>query len=423
MNNQTTLFLHNSMGNELQQFKTREPNKAKVFTCGPSIYQQPHIGNYRTYAYQDILVRYLEYLGYNVKRSMNFTDIEDKAIKQAIINGHNDLTETTGPAKQAFYQDLEKLNIIRPIILGATETVPGAIALIEDLIEKGFAYQGKNGNVYFDATKIKGPLRPLYDSYHKTTSKLPKKVREFHMDGGYPGENRNLGNFILWHNLEGKKTIKNTTWNSPWGKGHSGWNVQDPAIIQIALGDQVDIACGGIDNMTRHHDYNINVMEASTGKDYANYHLHGAHLLVDGQKMSKSVGNILYPDNLIENGLKGEEIRFFLIADKHYRQTSNFTTEATADSTAKLYELRCRLHFATHNWREQETGFAERLTAAFESNMNNDLSVAKAVDAMQAAIEELPAISGKEAMKCYDAVRKIESVLQIGLARYSHKTA
>jgi len=250
------LKLFNSMTRRLEEFQPFEDGKVRMYTCGPSIYQLPHIGNYRTFLYEDVLHRYLEYLGYRVERALNITDVEDKAIAEAEKQGKM-LKELTERHSEIFLDELKKLGAKKPDHIPRSSTsVDQAVRIIETLLKKGYAYWYK-GNVYYDPLKFKhfGRL------YGLNMTKWPKKKRRFHKDT-YPGNRWNLGDFILWHRYkEGEKVY----WSTSLGKGRPAWNVQDPAMATQSLGTKVDIYCGGVDNLIRHHDYVIAVVEGFTG--------------------------------------------------------------------------------------------------------------------------------------------------------------
>jgi len=314
----TRLCLQNTMTDRKEIFKPRERGRVKLFTCGPSIYNWPHIGNYRTFLYEDILQRYLEYLGYRVERMINFTDVEDKAIAEARERGIS-LQDLTEPVAQRFRQDCRDLHIkLPPTIPRSSTSVDQAVALIQKLLDRGFAYwHGRD--VFYDPLKFKGFGR----LYGLDMSRWPKKKIRFRKDT-YPGQRWNLGDFILWH---GRRSSEDKFyWETEIGEGRPAWNVQDPAMITRHLGYQVDISCGGVDNLYRHHDYNIAVIEGVSGKPFAAYWLHGEHVLVRGVKMSKSRGNITYLADLTARGYRPHHLRFYLIYG-HYRDKLNLNLD------------------------------------------------------------------------------------------------
>jgi cysteinyl-tRNA synthetase len=233
-----------------------------MFSCGPSIYQRPHIGNYRTFLFEDILQRYLEYMGYKVIRALNFTDVEDKSILEA-MKQDMELMELTNRNADVFFQDLLLLKIKPPTYNPKSSTsVDQAVFLIEELLKKGQAYWHK-GNVYFDPLTFKdfGKLS------HLDMSRYPHAKKRFHKDT-HLGNNWNLSDFILWHGIKKGDTV---FWDTAIGRGRPAWNVQDPAMVTQTLGFSIDIFCGGIDNLVRHHDYVIAITESVSGNQLSNY--------------------------------------------------------------------------------------------------------------------------------------------------------
>lgn len=389
--------------------------EVKMFTCGPSIYQRPHIGNYRTFLFEDVLQRYLEYLGYRVIRTLNFTDVEEKSILEA--QKHNkgvlELTEEMG---RVFFEDIKLLKIKPPTHNPKSSTsVDQAVFLIEELLKKGHACWYK-GNVYFDPLTFSG----FGKLSHLDMSRWPRVKRRFHRDT-YPGNRWNLGDFILWHGYKKGDTVY---WDTALGRGRPAWNIQDPAMATQTLGFSIDIFCGGIDNIIRHHDYVIAIAESVSGMPLSRFWLHGAHLYVDGKKMSKSKGNIIYIDDLMKKGYTGEEIRLFLIY-KHYRQKLNFTydkIQKTSDKLRQAYETIDIIRHAGKGVQKSDNAVQEligRLKPGFEKNMDNDLNVKHAFDELVRTLLALGKLAGKnrvapeDAERIIAALKDIDSVLQV----------
>ena len=370
----------------MEAFKPLENLKVNMYTCGPSTYQPPHIGNYRTFLFEDILQRYLEYLGYRVTRLMTLTDVEDKAIAQAEKENVS-LEELTKRNENALFSDFEFLKIKVPdYTVRASTVVDQATLLIRSLIERGYAYwhvhEGAR-NAYFDPLKFEG----FGKLAHLDMSKWPRRKRRFHKDT-YPGTPWNRGDFILWHGCRSGEAC----WESEIGKGRPAWNIQDAAIVTKHLGFTVDVAAGGVDNLVRHHDYTLAVAEAVSGKRFAGYWLHGAHLLVDGKKMSKSRGNVLYPSELAAKGYRGDHVRFFLFYG-HYRRRLNFTFEKLAETSRKVDEFKnmvTGLSEAKASYQGKEAKkLIGRIVSGFEARMNNDLDVKDAFDNVFIAVSKL----------------------------------
>jgi cysteinyl-tRNA synthetase len=407
------LNLYNTLTRKTEPFQPAEDMKVKMYTCGPSTYQPAHIGNYRTFLFEDILQRYLEYLGYKVTRLMTLTDVEDKAIAQAKKENLT-LEELTRKNEEVFFKDFELLKIKRPNCpVRASTAVDQAVNLILKLVEKdtaySYTYKGAK-NFYFDSLKFKG----FGKLAHLDTSKWPKKKRHFHKDT-YPGTPWNLGDFVLWHGYE----QDDVCYQTGIGSGRPAWNIQDAAVVTKHLGFTVDIGCGGIDNLVRHHDYTLAVAEAFSGKQFSRYWLHGGHLFVEGKKMSKSKGNVYYPSNLLAKGFSGEQLRFFLVYG-HYRKKLNFTFEKLAQTSQKLDSFKIKVadlqQAKSSSQTEQAEVLSSKITADFEGYMNNDLDVKSAFDSLYETISKLhemrQSLSSKDTKNVLNGLRKVDRVLQ-----------
>ena len=379
------LKLYNSMSRSKEAFKPMRQNIVKVFTCGPSIYKRPHIGNYRTFLYEDVLIKYLEYLGFKVKRIINFTDVEDKAIREAGRIG-KEVADVVDDSSQYFFSEAKILKIKLPPKIPASSTcVDQAVSLIQVLLEKGVAYWYK-GSVFFDPLKYEG----FGKLFRLDMSKWPKKKKRYWKDN-YDGNHWHRGDFILWH---GYKEGSNPFWETAIGRGRPSWHIQDPAIIYEHLGESIDINCGGIDNIFRHHDYNIAVMESVTGKQFARFFLHGEHLIVNGRTMSKSKGNIVYPDHIIGDDILPAHLRFFLIYTP-YRQKLNFTENKFKKASEYLDAYRAAARNLTSGrsyvseTNKNVDGLIKRIKPAFEEKMDDDLDVRGAFDCTREILEQL----------------------------------
>jgi cysteinyl-tRNA synthetase len=408
------LMLCNSMTRKLEEFKPLKNKTVTMYTCGPSIYQMPHIGNYRTFLYEDILLRYLEYLGYDVNRTLFITDIEDKAISEA--NKENiPLNELTQENTEAFIDELKKLGAKMPEQIARPSTsVDQAVEMIETLLKKGYAYWHKD-NVYYDPLKFKDFGR----LYRLDMKRWPKKRKRFHKDT-YPGNRWNLGDFILWHGSREGEVYFDTR----IGKGRPAWNIQDPAMALQTQGLRADIYCGGVDNMIRHHDYVIAITEAITGKAFARFWLHGEHLFVDGKKMSKSRDNIIYPKDLLDRGCAWQHIRFFLI-NGYYRKRLNFTFSKFAKACEKLRvfkDIVSELQESRSTSSKSNPAVKSliaKMRKDFELNVNNDLHVKDAFDSLFTTVSRLAfygkkgRVTAAEAEQAVDILKSVDQVLQI----------
>jgi len=408
------LHLTNSLSKKKELFESRQKGKVSLFTCGPSTYSRAHIGNYRTFLYEDVLQRYLEYLGYHVDRVISLTDVEDKAIAEARAQGLG-LKELTGPAEDRFFKEIDLLAIKLPeYIPRASTCIDQAVHLIKILLDKGYAYWHEK-DVFYDPLKFQG----FGKLYGLDMSRWPKKKRRFRRDT-YPGQRWNLGDFILWHGGESN----GVSWDTEIGKGRPSWNIQDPAIITKNLGYQIDIACGGADNLFRHHDYTIAVIEAISGESFSPYWLHGEHVLVNGRKMSKSSGNIVYLENLLEQGYTPGYIRFFLIYT-HYRERLDFTMDNLEKPAGSLVSIKEMIRQLTsvksgrnHTASRQARNLIEGMEDTFRERMSDDLDVKGAVDTVRKTLSRLMSLkmkgelSGSDAAKLRHILEKIDTVFQ-----------
>jgi cysteinyl-tRNA synthetase len=411
------LQLCNTLTRKIEPFKPSVNKEVTMYTCGPSTYLRPHLGNYRTFLYEDVLQRYLEYIGYRVTRLMTLKDVEDKAVAEAKKENIT-IEQQTTRNENVLFRDFEFLRIKVPnYTVRASTVVDQSVRMVETLVEKGYAYWYRHEgaeNAYFNPLKFKGfgKLAKL------DMSKWPKRKRRFHKDT-YPGTPWNRGDFVLWHGC-GKNDV---CWDTEIGRGRPAWNLQDAAIVTEHLGYQVDVACGGIDNLVRHHDYTIAVSEAISGQQFAKYWLHGGHLFVKGQKMSKSKGNVVYPDDLEAKGYKGDCARFFLIYG-HYRKRLNFTWDRVAATSQKLDQFKSMVQ----NWKKRAKAHAssgeakrlvEKIVPTFEDNMNCDLDVKAAFDALFTIVEKLhrlnmeKCLGGEDAEAALTALERVDRVLRV----------
>lgn len=439
------LELYNTMSRAKEPFQPRKTGQVKMFTCGPSIYRRPHVGNYRSFLWEDVLQRYLEYMGLEVERVINFTDVEDKAIAEAQSEGVP-LLELTGKISERFFQEAAFLNIKLPAEVPRSSTsVDQAVKLIEILLEKGFAYWDA-GDVFFDALKFKG----FGKLFRLDMSRWPREKRLFRRDT-YNGRRWNLGDFVLWH---GWKEGEEIFWDTKIGKGRPAWNVQDPAMITEGLGYAIDISCGGVDNLYRHHDYNIAVIEAASGEEFARFWIHGEHLLSNGKKMSKSLGNIIYTEDLQKEAGSGRGVRFVLLG-AHHRKPLNLTRRRIAEAVKRFNALMEMVEKVTGQGsgppsrargadgssggaavrsghvpdgagtapaefsREYVEALIGVLRREFEANLNDDLNAAGALDSLFSILEKLALADAAGALdtglrkRIEEELRKIDSVLQV----------
>ena len=323
-----SLKIFNTMSRRLEDFQPCAGEPVRLYTCGPTVYNFAHIGNFRAYMFEDILRRTLKFCGHQVKQVMNLTDVDDKTIRGARAAGLS-LDAYTRPFKEAFFADLAKLNIERAEHYpAATDHIAEMLAMIGRLLENGAAYRSDDGSIYFNVAKWSayGKLA------HLDMSGLKAGARVAHDE--YDKEN--VSDFALWKAWDAEDG--DVAWDSPWGRGRPGWHIECSAMSMKYLGESFDLLTGGVDNMFPHHENEIAQSEAATGQPFVKYWMHCAHLVVDGKKMSKSLGNFFTLRDLLAKGYSGREIRFVLLAT-HYRQALNFTFESLAAARAALSRL------------------------------------------------------------------------------------
>ena len=402
------LKLYNTFGRRLEPFSADRKNQVTIFTCGPSVYQRAHIGNFRTFLFEDILVRYLEYSGFRVKRGMAVTDVEDKAVIEAEKLGIT-VTCLTDRNIVEFVREMKLLGMKIPDHMPrASACIEESVRIIRTLMRKGIAYE-YGGNIYFNPLKVKG-FGKLFGLDMK---KWPKKKRRFHKDT-YPGIQWNYGDFILWHGCEISGAA---CWDTELGPGRPSWNIQDPSMVMKYFKDTLSAFCGGSDNLYRHHDYSLAILEAVRPYPMAHFWMHGAHLFVDGQKMSKSKGNILYTDTLMKQGYTPKEIRFFLMYG-HYRQRRNYSDIVMQDTVRKLRDLRaCVASMSRKAGRARPAGsrISQDLETAFVSAMDDDMQVKDAIDGICHIMEDIDitTLVPSTAAGIIRMLRKIDEVLQV----------
>jgi len=401
------LRVFNTLGKKLEVFRPVRHRRADVFTCGPSVYQKSHIGNFRTFLFEDVLVRYLEYSGLPVKRGMNFTDIEDKAFEEA-RKRRTSVKDLTAENIKDFIREMRLLKMKIPDYLPrASEAVDEVVKIIKQLLTRKIAYRYR-GNVYFDPLKYSR----FGELYGLDMTRWPREKRRFHRDT-YPGMRWNLGDFILWHGYkEGE-----LDWDTPIGRGRPSWNIQDASLVLKHYRGTLSIYCGGIDNLFRHHDYTRAIVESVRPYPMAKFWLHCHHLVVEGQKMSKSKGNIYYVEDLLRDGYTADEIRFFLIYG-HYRKKLNYTKENVESATERLRNLRRKMEMIRRKAgrkSEVDREMLKRGKDAFQRGMDDDLNVEKAFDQLYEFIDgiELEALKPEAASGLIKGLKQVDEVLKV----------
>ena len=378
--------LYNTLGKQVEEFTTIEPNKVKMYTCGPTVYHYAHIGNLRTYIFEDVLEKGLEYLGYEVTRVMNITDVghltsdgdtgEDKMEKGAKREGKT-VYEIADFYTNAFFEDMKSLNIRKPAIIEkASDHINTYIKMIKEMINKDFAYVS-NGNVYFDISKA--------NDYYKLSGKNPEDLFVGVRDTVEEDKSkRNPADFVLWFTLS-KFENQVMKWDSPWGVGYPGWHIECSGIASEKLGEYLDIHCGGVDNIFPHHTNEIAQSEAYFGHKWCNYWCHGAHLNDQTGKMSKSKGEFLTVSLLESKGYSPLDYRFFCL-NSHYRNSLVFSYDSLDTARNALTKLKNRIKSLSNDGDIDKLvvkEYDDRFMDAFSSDINTSLMLTVLFDVIK----------------------------------------
>ena len=426
------LKLFNTLTRSVQELapSATDSRKTGMYCCGPTVYDFAHIGNWRTFVFADLVRRTLEFTGHDVKHVMNITDVEDKIIKRVQEN-QTTLRDFTGKFETAFFEDMKTLNCLPPHATPrATDHIPEIVALIEKLVARGVAYKAGDGSVYFSIDKYRG-CGCTYGQLQKLNFD-EQRVGERVASDEYDKES--VADFALWKSrVPGDGAV---FWPSPWGEGRPGWHIECSAMSMKALGETFDLHLGGEDLKFPHHEDEIAQSEGATGKPFVKHWLHGAHLLVEGKKMSKSLGNFFTLRDLLAKGFTGRVVRYLLLS-AHYRETFNFTLDGlhgakTAlaridECVSKLREIGAPVSDPARSEKSPvtapalESGAPGRLLNSFSSALADDLNVSAAWGAVFDWVHETNkamaenSISAAEAAVALAAWEKVDSVLGVGL--------
>lgn len=380
--NRATVNFYNTLTRRKEPFHSMDGKRVRMYTCGPTVYNFAHIGNFRAYIFEDILRRTLRYVGFDVLQVMNLTDIDDKTIRGSRA-ANVPLKEFTKPFIDAFFDDLRALNIeAAEVYPAATDHVPEMIALIERLFANGMAYQSDDGSVYFKVSAL-----PAYGKLaHLDLSGLRAGARVAQDEY----EKESVGDFALWKAWDANDG--DVAWDSPWGRGRPGWHIECSAMGMKYLGETFDLHTGGIDNLFPHHENEIAQSEGATGKPFVNVWMHCAHLRVNGEKMSKSLGNFFTLRDLLARGYAGRELRYVLI-NGHYRQALNFTfeaVEAARTSLARIDEFVDRITEQAAQAAPSPAlpSWAAEIDRQFDTALFDDLNLPEALAALFALVRE-----------------------------------
>jgi len=400
------------MSRKKEIFTSLEPGKVGVYNCGPTVYNFAHIGNFRAYMFEDLLKRYLKFKGYKVTQVMNLTDVDDKIIRKCAETSKS-IDAYTEIYKQAFFNDLETLNIEKAEHYpAATKHIPEMVDLVQSLLDKGLAYKAEDGNIFFKISAFPnyGKLQRLDMDNMKSGSRVD--------DDEYDKESAN--DFALWKAYKDEDGA--VAWDTKLGKGRPGWHIECSAMSMKYLGQTFDIHTGGVDNIFPHHENEIAQSEGSTGKPFVKYWLHCEHLLWGNTKMSKSLGNIMYINGLVEKGYSPAAIRYTLLTT-HYRQKLNFSLEMleVSETTLKRFD---DLLFELEQVKEgplndKIVNALDIMLVKFEKSMDDDLNISPALGSVFDGIRNLNRInrdmpfSDKDATVILEALHKLDSVLGV----------
>ena len=375
------LKFYNTLSRSLETFKSVEEGKAGLYTCGPTVYNFAHIGNFRAYIFEDLLHRTLEYAGYKVKQIMNLTDVDDKTIRNSRAAGVP-LREFTETYKKAFFEDIKTLNITPAAIYpAATDHIKEMIAMIQVLMDKGIAYQSEDKSIYFSIEKFPEYGKLAHIDRDNQRAGVRIDADEYAKDS--------VADFALWKARD--EADGDVWWPSPWGEGRPGWHIECSAMSMKYLGESFDLHTGGVDNMFPHHEDEIAQSESVTGKKWVNYWLHCEHLMVDNTKMSKSLGNFYTLRDLLGKGYTGREVRWVLIGT-HYRKKLNFSLTAldqARETLGKFSSFFARMKEITAPGDGSEVvAIVEQAVTQFRTAIADDLNSAGATAALFALVRD-----------------------------------
>jgi cysteinyl-tRNA synthetase len=405
------LKLYNGLGRKLEEFQPIEEGEVRMYTCGPTVWNYAHIGNFRTFVFEDVLRRYLEFKGYKVRQVKNITDVEDRIIS-GIKESKKSRAELTRFYEKAFMDDLATLNFeAAESYPRATDNIQAMVELIKTLTSKGYAYKASDGSVYFDVSKFKayGKLSGI----KLGAGRAAGRVSQDHYE-----EKKEATDFALWKAWD--PADGEVYWDTELGRGRPGWHIECSAMSMKYLGESFDIHTGGMDLRFPHHENEIAQSEAATGKKFVNYWLHSAFLNVRGEEMHKSVGNVVYLRDLVKAGWSPMTIRLFLISSR-YRDTIDLTDSALSQARAQLARLQgflSRMRAATGS-APADHELAKDLLAGFEEAMDDDLNTPKAFAAVFTAVKKANSLmdggslGAKGAKELAAALEKINSVLGV----------
>ena len=410
------LKLYNSLGREVQPFRPIKEGEVKMYTCGPTVWNYAHIGNFRTFVFEDLLRRHLEFKGYKVRQVMNITDVEDRIIR-GIEQFKKTRLELTSFYERAFMEDLATLGVEpAEVYPRASENIGDMVNLVKVLLSKGYAYKAQDGSVYFDVSKFK-----TYGALSGVKLGAGKKAGRVSAD--HYEEKKEAADFALWKAWD--ENDGDVFWETELGKGRPGWSIECSAMGLKYLGDSFDIHAGGMDLKFPHHENEIAQSEAATGKKFVNYWLHSEFLHVKGEEMHKSVGNVVYLRDLVKSGWELLTIRLFLISSR-YRDPIDLTDAALEQARAqraRLVDFVARLKAPGPPLGTKGSSLAKGFLSDFEEAMDDDLNTPRALAVLFTFVKKVNSMidankldeaAASEALAALERVNGVLGVLEFG---------
>lgn len=401
-----TLTFYNSLTRRKESFLPIAPPRVTLYTCGPTVYHFVHIGNLRTFVFEDLLRRTLQFFHYQVEQAMNLTDVDDKTIRGALAEKVS-LDTFTARYKQAFFEDLQTLNIARvEHYPEATGFIPQMIGMIERLLHKGVAYVGHDKSVYYAIDKFPpyGCLSHIHQDQLRVGASNRVAVDEY--------DKEHAADFVLWKAYDAVRD-GDIFWASPFGPGRPGWHLECSAMAMALLGQTIDIHVGGIDNLFPHHENEIAQSEAYSGKPFVHYWMHAEHLVVEGKKMSKSLGNFYTLRDLLAKGYTGPAVRYLLL-QTHYKTPLNFTfagLEGAKHARERLQFFFDRMRAIAHGTGAVSYALVEQTKKLFIEALADDLNISAALAALFDLVREANGLADGGRMAPEEAAAVVEAFL------------
>ncbi len=406
------LKFYNTLTRKKEIFKPLRGKEVRIYSCGPTVYAEPHIGNFRAFVFYDLVRRYLKFRGYRVKHVMNITDVDDKTIRNSQKEGIT-LKEFTEKYTKVFFDALEKLNIEKfEYYPKATEHIKDMVELVKTLLKKGYAYKGGDHSIYYDVSKFKdyGKLSKINISNLKAGARVTQ-------DEYTKEEARDFALWKAWTPNDGK-----VYWKTSIGKGRPGWHIECSAMSMKYLGSTIDIHTGGVDLIFPHHENEIAQSEAATGKPFVRYWLHNEHVMIEGQKMSKSLGNDIKLSELLKRGHDPRAIRYALLST-HYRSKLNITDKslwAAKQAVEKIDNFMDTLkEIKSKKSNRKVKELVKKVKEEFREAMDDDLNISEALASVFTFIREVnklvdkEGIGKKDAELCMKTIKDFDKVLGI----------